>query len=280
MIAASVSGSGLAASRRMRMRFLREAAEVSRDATPGAATIVRAAALAPLPLPAQRYLRFMGVLGRPATHSFRAHWGGRFRTGPAKPWMPCEVWQLNIAAPVTRIFHMRVRFAGVVPVYVRDTYVEGCGRMRASILNALDVVDEHDQRVTTGELVTYLNDALLFAPSMLLASDARWSAVDDQSFDVTVEDHGCSVTGRVLTNERGALVDFSTTDRFGNDPASPADMVRARWTTPVSGWRVVDGRMLPTHAEAVWHFPGCEFAYAAFDFADGQLELDPLGQQR
>lgn len=45
-------------------------------------------------------------------------------------------------------------------------------------MNALDLVDAHDQRITTGELVTYLNDALLFAPSMLwLENDGSGSCL-------------------------------------------------------------------------------------------------------
>jgi hypothetical protein len=36
-----------------------------------------------LPQPVQRYLRFMGVVGRPRDWSFRAHMMGSFRTKPA-----------------------------------------------------------------------------------------------------------------------------------------------------------------------------------------------------
>jgi hypothetical protein len=270
------STGGLVPSRRMRMRFFQETAELRREDAAATPFIVKSSDIDELPLAAQRYLRFMGVIGQSRARSFRGHWAGRFRMGAEKPWMPCEVWQLNVAAPVTRIFHMRVRFGGLVPVYVRDTYAEGRGRMRATVLSALDVVDQHDHRITIGELVTYLNDALLFAPSMLLAKGVCWREVDDRSFDVGIEDRGCTVTGRVTTDERGALVDFSTTDRFGADPAKPHEMVRARWTTPVHGWRAAGQRMLPARAEAVWHFPQCEFAYAAFDFADGTLELDPV----
>ena len=38
------------------------------------------------------------------------------------------------------------------------------------------------------ELVTYLNDAVLLAPSMLLALPVTWTAVNDSSFDLTLSD--------------------------------------------------------------------------------------------
>ena len=30
--------------------------------------------------------------------------------------------------------------------------------------------------------------------------------------------------------------------------------MRARWTTPVTAWEIVDRRLLPTAVQAVWHF--------------------------
>jgi hypothetical protein len=42
--------------------------------------------LARLPAVVQRYLRFMGVVGRPRDWSFRARYTGRFRLRPGEPW--------------------------------------------------------------------------------------------------------------------------------------------------------------------------------------------------
>ncbi len=39
--------------------------------------------------------------------------------------MPAEVWQYNSAVEVARVFHMRIDFAGVVPMVGRDTYLRG-----------------------------------------------------------------------------------------------------------------------------------------------------------
>ena len=51
--------------------------------------------LEPLPPVVRRYLRFMGVLGRPQDWSFRVGFQGRFRTKPGGPWLPAEAWQYN-----------------------------------------------------------------------------------------------------------------------------------------------------------------------------------------
>jgi hypothetical protein len=39
-----------------------------------------------------------------------------------------------------------------------------------------------------GELVTYLNDLALLAPSMLLAPAVSWGPVDPRSFDLSLTD--------------------------------------------------------------------------------------------
>ena len=72
--------------------------------------------VAGLPPAAQRYLRAMGVLGRPRDWSFQAHLTGRFKLRGQGSWMPAEVWQYNTALEVARIFHMRIDFAKVVPM--------------------------------------------------------------------------------------------------------------------------------------------------------------------
>jgi hypothetical protein len=246
----------------MRVKFFGELTSLDLPRGAGRAEPVMESDLHALPPPAQRYMRFMGVVGRPRDWSFCARWDGRFRMGPDKAWMACEVWQYNTSLEVTRIFHMRTRFAGVVPTYVRDLYADGGGHMVGKFFDRIAIADDKSQKVTIGELVTYVNDALMFAPSMLLHPTALWSPVTDDAFDVTMSDHGTTVTARVLVDADGAMKDFCTTDRFGEDPRNRrAGMVRAKWTTPVEGWTVVNGRPRPTVARAVWHYPSGEFCY-------------------
>jgi hypothetical protein len=266
----------IAPSRSMRAKFVAEVAEARLPSGPGSREPVTEAEIAALPEPAQRYMRFMGVPGRPRIWSFRARWSGAFRRTPSEAWMPCEAWQYNTRLEIARIFHMRLRLHSVLPILVRDTYVRGEGRMRGRLFDAVSVVDETDEKIATGELVTYLNDAILFAPSMLLGSETTWTPVDRTSFDVALTDHGRTVKGRVFVDERGAVTDFSTMDRYGEDPAHPGEMVRARWSTPIRAWSTAQGRPLITHGEAVWHFQSGDLPYACFDFAgaDGELEVD------
>jgi hypothetical protein len=124
--------------------------------------------VAALPATVRRYLRAMGVVNRQRDWSFQAHFTGRFRLRGQGSWMPAEIWQYNSAMEVARIFHMRIDFAGVVPMVGRDTYLRGKGIMHGKLLGLLTVARAEGAETDLSELVTYLNDAVLLAPSMLL----------------------------------------------------------------------------------------------------------------
>lgn len=247
-----------------RTRFLREVASLGLPEGPGTSDPVADADLAALPEPAQRYMRFMGVLGQARDWSFRLGWLGRFRRSPDQPWMKCEAWQYNNRLAVARIMHLRARFIGLIPFIGRDTYLGGRGRMFIKLLDRFPVADGTGQEYDIGELVTYLNDAVLMAPSMLLVPEVSWSGLDANSFAVALTDHRRTVTARVIVDERGALGEFSTTDRFLYDPKNPKQLIRAEWRTPVARWEEIDGHLLPASAQAIWRLPAGDYPYAEF----------------
>ena len=216
----------------------------------------------------------MRVVGRPQDWSFRLGFTGRFRTKPQQPWMKCEAWQYNNRLALARVFHIRIRLGGVAPVIGRDTYVQGRGRMLIKLLDLFTIADGTGDEYDIGEMATYLNDAVLIAPSMLLVPEISWTPADASSFDVSLTADGRTVTARVTVDERGAPRDFSTMDRFCYDPDNPKQLIRARWTTPIAGWEAVDGLPLPTSAQAVWHLPQGPFAYAAFRLIPGSLAFN------
>jgi len=221
--------------------------------------------VAALPATARRYMKFMGVVGRPRDWSFRLAWRGSFRPRLDRPWMPCEAWQYNSGLEIARDFRMRLRFWGFVPVIGRDTYRAGRGRLRIRLLDLLTIADGKGPEYDLGELVTWLDDAVLFAPSMLLTPAVSWTAVDEESFDLALTDAGRTVHARVRVNGRGAPLEVETIDRFLDDPANAGHLIRARWTTPIDRWETVGDRPVPTSGRALWHLPEGARPYARFE---------------
>lgn len=243
-----------------------EGAQLPRSAGP--TVVVDEAAIATLPEPVRRYLRFMGVVGRPRDWSLRARFVARFRRGPGE-WLSCEALQYDTRLQLSRLFYMQLALGKVLPVTVRDTYLRGRGTMLAKAFDCFRVVEGTGHELDVGELVTYLNDAILMAPSLLLGPETSWKEVDANSFDVTLTDGVLSVSARVWLDERGAPTDFSTTDRYYDAP--DGKRVRTEWRTPVSGWQEAGGRKLPTRARAVWQLPTGELPYADFSIDPSQV---------
>ncbi|MBN1608965.1 MAG: hypothetical protein JW940_20225 [Polyangiaceae bacterium] len=261
-----------------RDRFLEEISTLGLPTQPGALPAVTETDISPLPEPAQRYLRFMGVVGRPRDWSFRLGFTGRFQVNRGAPWRPCEVWQFDTSPVVSRTFFMKMRFGGL-PVIGRDSYRDGHGHMLGKLLDLFTVIDGSGTEYDISELVTYLDDLVLMAPSMLLVPAVSFSAVEERSFDVALTDHGQTVRGRVFLDEQAAPVSFETADRFCEDPAHPKQLLRARWSTPTAGFERIDGRLLPRRAQAMWHLPDGDQPYADFSVVPGSVAFNvPAGE--
>lgn len=242
--------------------FLRRAASVPR--LPADPRMVTDADVDGLPEPAARYLRFMDVVGSPRTGSLLAVAHGRFRMRPDGRWMGCRAWQLNTLSPLRRLFHMRLRLAPGIAMTGWDTYADGEGRMRGTLFGAVPVASGSGPHFAASELVTWLNDAVLLAPGMLVDPAVRFAEDREQDwFRVEVTDGGRSVAARVQVDANGAPRDFWTDDRYAD---LPGGLVRARWHTPIDRWTVVDGRPLPVGAKAVWELTGGAFTYAELEF--------------
>ena len=227
--------------------------------------------LAVLPPVVVRYVRVMGAVGHPPTWSLQAHWTGRFRLGPDKPWLPCDAWQYNSALEVARLFRMRLLVGRMLPMWGWDTYRGGTGRMLGKALGLVTVADGSGPEFDLGELTTWLNDAVLLAPGML-RSAAAWEDTGDDSFRVSVTDAGRTVSAEVFLDDDGRPRDFRSEDRYADLPGGP---VRALWSTPVQGWTVVDGRPRITGGAAVWHLPDGEFRYGELTLLDLALDVPP-----
>jgi hypothetical protein len=249
-------------------RLAGDAEVVALPAAPAARDLVNDEDLAALPEAAQRYLRRAGVVGRAADWSFLLHSRGRFLLRRGWPSVPCEACQYNSALAVARVFWMRVNVGGLVPMLGRDSYVRGHGQMHGRLAGLLTVARGSGPEYDVSELVTFLNDAVIFAPSMLLRLPVTWGAAGDRSFDVTLADRGHQVTARVFLDDRDMPCDFSIGDRYRDTAEGP---VRTRWSTPIRAWQEVGGRWQPSAGSATWDLPDGPLTYAEFTFGPGDI---------
>jgi Family of unknown function (DUF6544) len=255
----------LAARSFLQRQIERDVARLQLPDPSGEAAVVSESDLDPLPDPAQRYLRWMGVVGQPRVSTFRVRFRGEIRMQPDQRWMPYDAWQYNRADPVTRLVRMRIDAAGVVPMFGTDTYVHQEGRMLGKLLGVVRVADGRGPESDLGELVTYVNDACMLAPSMLLTPNTEWRLIDDSTFEVAFTDGRNRVAATCVVDDDGQMVLFRTGDRWYSGTKPPT---RTAWSTPLETWTALpDGRRVLASGSAGWHLDDGEFTYVrgAFD---------------
>jgi Family of unknown function (DUF6544) len=245
-----------------REQFLAEVKKAGLPSGPAPSAPVTADEIAALPEPVRRYLGFMGVVGRPRDWSLRVGYAGRYRTAPYHRFKNCEAWTYTTGLAVARMFQFRMRYAFVLPVVGRDRFVDGGGRMTIRLFDLFTIERERGEACDQNGLVAFLNDAVLLAPALLFKPEVAWSAADDESFHVSLTDRGRTVSAHVLVDGRGAPSEFSTADRHRYVLGAPEAVAQARWTMLVDGWDTIDGRPVPTRAEATWHLEEGRFTYA------------------
>jgi hypothetical protein len=221
--------------------------------------IVTADMLKNLPEPAQRYLNYAGIVGRPWIDTVHIKYEGIFRLGADKPWMPIKAEQFYTTNPPG--FHWKARFKmfGLWIVKGDDTYKAGHGHMFGKVAGLYPIFDARGPELDQGTMMRYLNEMTWF-PIALLSDYVTWQAVDAHSFDVTFTDCGRSVTARFLIDDAGRLINFVTQRYRENKGTYTLDT----WTTPMTEYGHLAGLNLPIRGQAVWKLPTGDLPYADF----------------
>lgn len=232
-----------------------------------------------LPSPVQHYLLNAGVVGRPRTKMFQAHFEGRMKMGgETDSWRKVEGHQSSFMdSSYTRIFYIKTRMFGIVPVVGRDKYDNGQGNMRIRVMDKFTVVNTLSETMDKSALVTFLND-LMFFPSAMLSPKVKWEAVSDSSAKATLTDCGKSVSGIFFFNSDHDIVNFVTDDRTYDN--GRGDVRKARWWTPMRKHATFKGIRVPVEGGAEWDFGDRRFFYADFKFRDIAYDAFKLIPQR
>ncbi|MFZ5941425.1 MAG: DUF6544 family protein [Bacteroidota bacterium] len=220
-----------------------------------------------LPEPVQKYLRLTGMVGKPLYLKGEFAFKGGFRMSRNQGWMKVRTLQVNDYETMTRVFYMKARMMGIFTARGRDLYRDGTGNMLIKLTPFITLFDVKGPEMDQSALVTLLNDITL-VPTAMLSPKISWEAVDSLTARATVSDHGLTVSGTFIFNEKGEIVDFWSDDRYqtGNDGAK-----NLRWSTPFSNYQAIGAYTLPLTGSGVWHEKDGLFEYARFTLQDYRL---------
>jgi hypothetical protein len=134
------------------------------------------------------------------------------------------------------------------------------------------VVDGEGEEMDQGAMMRYLSEMIWF-PTAFLGDNISFQPMDDKSAQVTLADHGRSVTGTMYFDEEGRLTDFVAkryrTVEGGYDLET--------WSTPVIEYGELAGLKLPIRGKAVWKLPDGDLEY--IDISVTELEYNAAKQR-
>ncbi len=245
-----------------RTRFAREAREALVACS--SSSPIRDEDLASLPEAVQRYLRFAGVVGKPAIRNFRVEFDGEFRTGLTKPWARFHAEQISVIDPPTRLFFMRLSMFGL-PLEGLHVYRRGEASMDISLGQVKRLVHGVGPEMNRGETVTYFNDLCFLAPSSLVPSALpersciEWTELDPHRVSARFTNEGITIEAELTFREDGALVGFLSRDRYLSEDGKTYRSLP--WSTPAHSFAEAEGRRMLGSGDAIWVLPEGEFPY-------------------
>lgn len=218
--------------------------------------------LAGLPAPVVRYFRRVLREGQPMITAATITWEGEFNMGrPGKDnWRPFTARQEFVPGAPGFVWNARIAMWPGVPVFVRDSFVDGRGSMRGAVWGLIPVVTaEGTPTLASGALQRYLGEAAWLPTALLPRSGVTWTAVDDTRARGTLSAGGTTVSLEFRFDEHGRNVSVFTSERFYDDGRQPP--VARPWEARNSAFGEYHGVTVATSSVAEWQLPEGPFAY-------------------
>jgi hypothetical protein len=219
------------------------------------AAIVIPEMLVGLPSPVRRYLEFTGIVGKPVIKTAMVSQTGRIRLGPEKRWMRFQATESYSVDPPSFVWDARVVYGALPVLTVRDSYVDGRGAIQARLLNLIPVVRANGPQVDESSAVRFLSEVIWF-PSAFLQPNFSWTAIDDNSAQVSFTAFGRTVSGKLIVAADGKPVNFIS--RRYKDVKDPESLP---WSAPATAYGSFCGLNLPAAGQAIWNLESGDFTY-------------------
>ena len=226
-----------------------------------AAPVVTEADLASLPSLMQGYLRRVGAVGRPRVRNLRVVFKAQMRSSATSPWMPATATQYEFFDPPARLFYMNATRGGI-PLDILHRYIDSAATFQVRIATVFTMVDKSGPVLTRAETVTLMNDIVVMAPAAVLDLPFTWKPLGDRVLQATFMNAGHQVSAELTFNAAGDLVGFLSNDRTQEDAKGSRNVP---WSTPISGYREVDGIRVGAVGAADWVETSGAWTYGKFE---------------
>jgi hypothetical protein len=243
-----------------RSRFARDRDSLLARPVPPA-PLVTETDLGSVPPLMQTYLRHVGAVGQPRVHNMRVLFNAQMRSSATSPWMQSTATQYEFFGPPARLFYMNAALFGV-PFDIFHRYVDSAATFQVRIASLFPMVDKKGPILTRAETVTLMNDIVVMAPAAVLDLPFTWETIGERSLLATFTNAGNTVSATLTFDAAGDLVGFLSNDRTQEDAQGSRNVP---WSTPISGYREVDGIRVGALGDANWVESSGEWTYGKFE---------------
>lgn len=218
-----------------------------------------------LPAAVQKYLNYVGVIGKEMPDQFSLEINGEMRFDKTKDWAPVTADQTTFLDTDTRLFYIVMKMFGM-PINGLHHYEAGKASMVIKILDLFKIIDNRGDEMNIAETVTYFNDMCLFAPAGLTDADIEWEEINDSTVLARYTNSGITISATLYFNEKGELINFISDDRYAVD--AKGNTLKVKWSTPIHEYAEFNGYKLISSGEAVWHYEDGDFCYIKMNIVD------------
>jgi hypothetical protein len=214
-----------------------------------------------LPRIVKKYLEYTGVMGQPEVANFRVTCEGQIRSSEDSAWMNFRSVQYNFFDQPSRFFYIDARKMGISAGGLH-AFKNGKASMVIKLAGLFKIADARGPEMDQSETVTLFNDMCLLAPATLVSEKIKWEEIDPLTVMATFTNEGTKIGARLSFNENGAVVNFTSTDRY---ELSDGKVYRNfPWSTPVSEYADFGIFRLAKKADLIYSRPEGDFCYGKF----------------
>ncbi|MGX8794812.1 DUF6544 family protein [Fusibacter sp. JL298sf-3] len=214
--------------------------------------------LCQLPEQVQKYLKKVGVIGKPRVRTFHVKMTGEIQFKQDGNYYALNAEQYTSVESGVRLFYMTMTYNGL-PINGFHHYSSSDAVMQIKILDLIKIVAYSGCQLQRAETVTYFNDLCIMAPAALLEETIRWEVIDKRRVKGILIKHGHEVAAVLHFNEDCMLVNFESEDRI--DVHADSIQNSTLWSTPMTSFDTIGEYYLPSRGAAIWHYPSHDFTY-------------------
>ena len=234
------------------------------------AEIVHESDLEHLPIIVQKYLNYVGVVGKDKVYNMRVVLEGGIRSNPEDPWMNLTSEQYNFFDKPTRIFYFKATRFGI-PALGLHLYKNEKASFIVKLLGLIKIVDAKGDKLNQAETVTLFNDMCLLAPSTLISKKIQWTEIDSLTVDAKFTNENITVSARLYFNDTGELINFVSNDRY---ETNGKEYHNYPWLTPVKKYHKIGNYQLCSEVTTDYQRPDKTFSYGKFKIKEIKYNIN------